>query len=129
METIKKRLKTTALFLTALMLFQSCVVYHKTPTTLEKASKEIVKTKVTNTDGDVTKYKFISYEDEIYYGNIEEEWGEYIKVPLDNEDILNVRTKNKTASTLVTIVAITIPVLAFAGYMIAESVTLGGSGF
>lgn len=66
MEAIKKRLKAIAFFLTALMLLQSCVVYHKTRTTLEKASQEKVKTKVTNIDGKVTKYKFISYEDGVF---------------------------------------------------------------
>ena len=128
MEAIKKRLQAIAWFLAVLMLFQSCSVYHKTPTTLDKASQEQIKTKVTNTDGDVSKYKFISYENGLYYGNVEEEWGEYQKVPLDPEDIINVRTKNKSASTLVTIVAITVPVIAFVGFMIAESFTLG-SGF
>lgn len=129
MEAIKKRLKFIAWILTTLMLFQSCVVYHKTPTTLEKASQEQIKTKVTNTDGAISKYKFISFEDGIYYGNLEEDWGEYKKIPLVREEIMNVRMKNKTASTLVTIVAIAIPVIAFTGFMIIESFTLGGSGF
>jgi len=124
----RKGYRTIALIFSGLLLFQSCVIYRKTPTTLEKAAQEQVKTKVTNTNGEIFKYKFISYENGIYYGNVEEDWGEFKKVPLDSEDILNVRTKNKTASTLVTIVAITIPVIAFTGYMIAESFTLG-SGF
>ncbi|MEJ2585765.1 MAG: hypothetical protein P8Z38_12280 [Robiginitalea sp.] len=129
MEAIRKRLKATARLLSILLLAQSCSIYHKTPTTLENASQERVKTKVTNIDGAVSRYKFISYEAGVYYGNVEEDWGVYKKVPLESEDIIQVRTKNKTASTLVTMVAITIPVIAFAGYMIAESFTLGGSGF
>ena len=126
MEAIKTRLKAIAIFLTALMLFQSCVVYHKTPTTLEKASQEQIKTKVTHTNGEVSKYKFITYENGVFYGNVEKEWGEFIKVPLDSEDIINVRMKNKTASTLVTIAIITIPALAFAAWQITESVSVGG---
>ena len=114
MEAIKTRLKTIAIFLTALMLFQSCVVYHKTPTTLEKASQEQIKTKVTTTDGDVSKYKFISYEEGVYYGNVEIEYGEFKKIPLDAEDIINIRTKSKSASTLVTVLAIAVPVIGIA---------------
>ncbi len=126
MEAIKTRLKTIAWFLTSLMLFQSCVVYHKTPTTLEKASQEQLKTKVTTADGKVSKYKFISHEEGVFYGNIEEEWGEFRKVPLDNEDIINIRTKNKTASTLVTIAVITVPVLAILAWQITESISVEG---
>ena len=114
MEAIIIRPKTIAWFLTALMLFQSCIVYHKTPTTLEKASQEQIKTKITNTNGETFKYKYITYEKGVYYGYVEQDWGEFIKVPLNNEDILSVKTKNKTASTLITISVIAIPVLAFA---------------
>ena len=124
MEAIKRRLKATALFLSVLLLFQSCVVYHKTSTTLEKASQEQIKTKVTTTDGKVSKYKFISQEEGVFYGNVEEEWGEFRKVPLDREDIITIRTKNKTASTLVTMTIITIPILAFAAWQISESISV-----
>ena len=125
MEATKIRLKSIAIILATLLLFQSCVVYHKTPTTLEKASQEQIKNKVTTTNGEVTKYKFISQEEGVFYGNVEEEWGEFRKVPLDSEEIITIRTKNKTASTLVTITVITIPVLALVAWGIAESVSVG----
>ena len=111
MEAIKTRIKTIAWFLTSLMLFQSCVVYHKTPTTLERASHERIRTKVTNTDGETFKYRYIAYEEDAYIGYFEEELGEFTRVPIDTADILGVRTKNKSASVLVTILAIAVPVI------------------
>ena len=81
MKAIRKRLKAITLFLTVLLLFQSCVVYHKTPTTLEKAAQEQIKTKVTNTNGDIFKYKYITLEEGQFYGVHEpEELGEFVKV-------------------------------------------------
>ena len=80
MEAIKTRLKTIAWFLTALMLMQSCVVYHKTPTNLEQASREQTKTKITNTNGDISKYEYITSEDGVYYG-INKQFGELVKTP------------------------------------------------
>ena len=125
MEAIKTRLKVIAIFLTALMLFQSCVVYHKTPTTLEKASQEQIKTKVTTTNGEVTKYKYITYEEGVYYGYVEVEYGEFTKIPLEAEEIINIRTKNKSASTRNTLVTVAVSVLAIAGIALASSSEFG----
>ena len=127
MEAIKTRLKTIAWFLTALMLFQSCVVYHKTPTTLEKASREQVKTKVTKTNGDIFKYKFITYEDGVFYGvNVDpggvQESIETARTPLNEVDVDGVFLKNKSASTWVTILSIAVPVLTIAIISAAGSV-------
>ena len=127
MEAIKTRLKTIALFLTALMLFQSCVVYHKTPTTLEKASREQVKTKVTKTNGDIFKYKFITYEDGVFYGvNVDsggvQESIETARTPLNEVDVDGVFLKNKSASTWVTILSFAVPVLTIAIISAAGSV-------
>ena len=111
MEAIKTRLKTIAWFLTVLMLFQSCVVYHKTPTTLEKASREQIKTKVTNTDGITSNYRYITYEDGDYYG-VKKKSGELVKTPLNEQEIAEVVLTNKTASTWLTVGVIALPVIA-----------------
>lgn len=110
MKKLKKRLKVVALFLTGLILLQSCVVYHKTPTTLEQASQLRTKTKITQTDGDTFKFKYISYEDGVYYG-VKKKSGELVKTPLDQEYISKVLTKNKSTSTWLTVAAIGIPVI------------------
>ena len=113
MEAFKTRLKTIAWFLTALMLFQSCVVYHKTPTTLEKASQEQIKTKVTNNEGETIKFKYIAYEDGVFYG-VNKKSGEIIKTPLDKQYVEPVLIKNKSASTWVTVLVIAVPVITIA---------------
>ena len=111
MEAIKTRLKSIAWFLTALMLFQSCVVYHKTPTTLDNASRDLVRTKITNPNGESFTYKYITYEDGVYYG-VNKASGKWIKTPLDNR-ISNVYTKNNEASTWLTVGIIGLPTLLF----------------
>jgi ATP-dependent Zn protease len=111
MDAIKRRLKATALFLTALLLFQSCVVYHKTPTTLEKASQEQTKTKVTNTNDEKSIYKYITYENGIFYG-VNKKSGELIKTPLDKDYISMVLTKNESASTWASVAIIAVPIIA-----------------
>ncbi len=110
MKKIKKRLKVLSLFLTALMLLQSCIVYHKIPRTLEQASQERTKTKITNSNKDVFKYKYITFEDGVYYG-VKKKSGELVKTPLDQEYISKVLTKNKSTSTWLTVAAIGIPVI------------------
>ena len=96
---------------------------------MEKASQEQIKTKITNANGETLKYKYIAYEEGVYYGYVEQDWAEFIKVPLNKEDILSVKTKNKTASTLITISVIAIPVLAFAVWQSLENMSLGGGGW
>jgi len=123
MEAIKKRLKATAWFLSILLLAQSCSIYHKTPTTLEKASQELVKTKVTNTNGDIFKYRYIAYENGMFYG-VNDKSGELARTPLDQEYIRNVFTKNKKASTWLTVGVIGIPV----GFVIVGLILLAVEG-
>lgn len=114
MEAIPKRLKTIAFFLTALLLFQSCVVYHKTPTTLESASQERIRTKVINTHGETAKYKYITYEDGHFYGVNKDfdERGKLVKTPLSEQELEKILIKNKSASTWVTVGVIAVPVIA-----------------
>jgi len=110
MEAIKTRLKSIAWFLTALMVFQSCVVYHKTPTTLERASQEQVKTKLTKTKGETIKFKYITFENGQFYG-VNKKSGEIIKTPLDEQYVETILIKNRTASFLVTVLVIAVPII------------------
>ena len=106
-----------ALSLASLMLFQSCVVYHKTPKSLEEASQARTTTRITNNTGETDKYDFILYEDGVYYGMLKDfdERGKWVKTPLKETEIEVVLTKNKTASTLITIGLITVPVVVLVG--------------
>jgi len=123
-----KRLKTTAVFLASLILLQGCVVYHKTPSTLEQARQENIKTKIMTTDNETSKYKYITYEEGTFYG-VNKKSGELVKTPLIQEEVTEVLTKNEKASTLWTVIAIGVPVVFLAvGFAIAES-GLGTAGW
>ena len=111
MKALKKGLKHIAFLLTALLLFQSCVVYHKTPINLAQASEAHIRTKVVKTNGEIVRYKYITYEDNQFYG-MNRRSGEWIKTPLNQEDLAKVQTKDKTGSTLLTI-AVLLPVGLF----------------
>jgi uncharacterized membrane protein len=119
MKATNKLPKAIALFFVLLLLFQSCVVYHKTPTSLEKASQESIKAKVTTTNQQTYKYKYITYEDGQFYG-VKKKSGELIKTPVSEEDTLKVVLKNKSASTWGTVSLIATPVMAFIIILIAS---------
>ena len=111
METIKNRLKAIALLLAGLILIQSCVVYHNNPTSLEQASREHIKTKVTGTNGETAEYDYISYNDGQFFG-ISHKSGKFITTPLYQKDLTKVLTKDKSGSTWATVALITVPVIA-----------------
>ncbi|MGB5315700.1 MAG: hypothetical protein WBN56_06835 [Robiginitalea sp.] len=87
-------------------------MYHKTPTTLEKASQSQLKTKITNTNGETSIYKYITYEVGVFYG-VSKKSGELVKTPLDETYINELLIKNKSASTWVTVAVIGVPIIAF----------------
>ncbi len=120
MEAINKRLKPIALILTALLLFQSCVVYHKTPTTIQQASQEQIRTKIIKTNGEISKYKYITSEDGIFYG-VKLKSGEWSKTPLDQKEIARVLTKNISTSKTLTIVVLSLVGLYIVGAVIYVS--------
>jgi hypothetical protein len=113
MKPNNKALQTIAVFLTILLLFQSCVVYHKAPTTLEHASQIKAKTKITTLTGETANYKYITLQDRQFYG-VKLKSREWIKIPLDPKEIRQVLTQNKSASTWATIAIIVVPILAIA---------------
>ena len=124
MELFKNRIKTVACFLTALLLFQSCIVYHKTPTTLESASQERIKTKVISANGQISKFDHIAFEDGQFYGVKKDfdERGKLVKTPLGDQEITKVVVKNKSASTLLTIGVVAVPVAILVGVIAVGSI-------
>lgn len=120
MEAIKNRLKPIVLFLMALMLFQSCVVYHKTSTTIQQASQEQIRTKIVKSNGEISKYKYITSEDGVFYG-VKLKSGEWIKSPLDQNEIAQVLTKNISSSKTMTIVLLSLVGLYIVGVVIYVS--------
>ena len=131
MEAIKTRLKTITWFLTALILLQSCVVYHKAPSSLEQAAQEKVRSKVwfTNEVQDFpSKYKYIVYENDQYFGMVEIEVGKLEKEQLSEDEIVTIKTQDKNASTWATIGLCTIGFGALIAVLVSSIGFSGGFG-
>ena len=107
-----RKQKGIAGLLTLLILLQSCVVYQKSPSSLEEASQLRTQTKVTILNGTEIKFKFLSFEDGQYYG-ARKTSGELQRTLVKPENVRTVQVKNKKASTLATVGAVVVPVVAF----------------
>ena len=119
MRTIRKYPRTICCLLIAMTLLQSCVVYRKTPISLEEASKQQIKTKIIKNNGEITKYKYITYEDGQFFG-VREEFNdrvELIKTPLSEQEIKMVLIKNNSASAWFTVGVIAYSVFGLIGFI------------
>ncbi|MEH6535230.1 MAG: hypothetical protein V7719_02470 [Psychroserpens sp.] len=103
MKTIKNQLKNLSITLSMLVVFQSCTVYKSASVALEQAALEDVKVKVETNNGVNIKFKNIVFENENYYG-IKKTKGKLDKILLNQEHINNIKIKDKTLSTILTIV-------------------------
>lgn len=111
MKTIKKQIKTAALFLGVLIVFQGCSVYHKGKRTLEQAVQEQKKVKITALDKRTMYFKKTVYKDGKYYG-VKKLKDSTKDVWLFENDIKRLKIKNKTLST---IISIGIPIVIVGG--------------
>jgi hypothetical protein len=102
MKTIKKQFKSVALILSMVILLQGCTVYKSTPITIEQVAKEEQKVKVITKDNVKLKFKRIGFNNDGYYG-VKKQKGEIIKTHLDPSFINNIKEKDKTLSTILTI--------------------------
>ncbi|MBC2840121.1 hypothetical protein [Robiginitalea sp. SC105] len=96
--------------MTALILFQSCVVYHKTPVSLNKAVDAGSKSKVVNELGVDFEFEQIVEEDGSYYG-FQKKSGQRVKTLIDNGPETSVFLKNKRASNWATLLVVGLPVV------------------
>ena len=89
MRKLKKSLKVIALFLSGLILLQSCSTY-KSPVTLQQAAEEEKAVKIVTVDDDSYKYKYIVYEDGELFG-VKDNPGEDVKFPITVEEVEEVK--------------------------------------
>ena len=88
-----KRIKTIAWFLSVLMPFQSCSSY-TVPVSMEEAARQQTEVKIVTEKKDRYKFNQINFEDGQFYGvNVIE--GEKVTVPINPEEIISVKLKNK----------------------------------
>ena len=126
MKTIKKQFKSVALILSILILLQGCTVYKSVPVSLEHAAQNETKVKVTTKNNEKFKFKRIGVEDGNYYG-VKKVKGNIVKVPLDANYVNNVKLKDKTLSTILTI-ALPIAIIVGLGLIFQDTYNLDFSG-
>ncbi|MGA9239730.1 hypothetical protein [Robiginitalea sp.] len=119
MKRIRNHLRKCSCILIITILCQCCVVYHKTPVTLEQAVQENTKTKILLEDGRVEKFKFVTHKDQQYFGTRMTGNG-YVDIQIDENAVSKVQVKHKTASILVTVIPLAaltalviVPVISF----------------
>ena len=81
-----------AIFLSGLILLQSCSTY-KTPVTIEQAASTEKAVKITTVNDSTYKYKYIVYEDGQFYG-VKDNPGEDVKFLINTEEVANLLMKN-----------------------------------
>ena len=127
MKTIKKHLKVFALFISVLILIQSCTIYKSTSVTLEEASKTNNKVKVEKRNGQKVKYsKIVVLNDGNFYG-VKKEKYLFNNILLDQNDIDKIQLKDKTMSTILT-VAIPVVIIGVIAYALRDGIAVGVSG-
>lgn len=111
MKTLRKQLGELAVLLSALILFQSCVIYQRTPVTLAQAADANKKAKVEMKSHEKYRFKSIISENGEFYGlkKVDEDM---VKIPLIENNILNIRLQDSSTSTLTTIGTVLVSVLA-----------------
>lgn len=91
--------KSVCLLIALTLLLQSCVVYKKTPSTINEAVDSKGKVLIVKTNDEKLKLIKIEKIDGAYFGEIKTKKG-IEKIPLSENDIKTIRIKNKSASTL-----------------------------
>jgi len=127
MKTLRNYLEQLGMLLCALILFQSCVVYQKTPVTLAQAADANKKAKVEMKSHETYRFKSIALENGQYYG-LQKARNELVKIPLDADGISKIRLHDKSESTQATvflgIVTLVVPVISCLVAM--DSISLSG---
>lgn len=126
MKTLQKWLKTIALFLSGLILFQSCATY-KTPVTLEQDAQEEKTVKIITSTDDTYKYKYIVYEDGKFYG-VKNNPGEDVKFHINAEEVTTVLMKEGGLPTWAWIVIGAVLVVGVVLIIAMNNVSPGLSG-
>lgn len=142
MKTIRKHLKMISLLISISFFIQSCTVYHSSTASIDEAVQSDNKIKLGLTNHDAYIFQKLERENGNIYGitgkdsrtakllssQITEDTknNNQVKVLLTNEQLKNIRLKNKTMSTIVTI---GIPVLALTIISIFVAEHTGPDGF
>lgn len=116
--------KTKFLILTLaiFLLLQSCHVYKKVPLSLDEAVAANRIVKVTTVDNRKFIYHKIEKADSTYYG-VKTVKRQDVRVLIRQKDVQSIRAVDKGASTLLTAVAVVVPIAIAALLVIADGST------
>lgn len=105
MKAIDRNLKLVTFFFVTLMLLQSCTVYKTPSVTLDEASKSNSEVRVKTIDNQSLKFDRIQVTDNKVYGSsiINREM---IITTIEKDNIEKIQLKDKTRSTILTIVSL-----------------------
>ena len=127
---MKINFKTTeiiTLMFSMLMLIQSCTVYRSVPASLQEAVEKNTKVKIVTKDNKKLKYRYLGQNGNLFYG-VSKQGRAIIKTPIDKNAIGTIKIKDKTMSTILSIVA-PVAIVIGLGAIIIDSVGYGiGSG-
>lgn len=98
MKVLYKKAPIASIFLSLSFLLQCCNVYEKVPISLDKAVEANTKVKVTTASHKKYKFRKIQRTDSIYYG-LAEVRDQIIRVPIEKDEIRNIRAATVPAST------------------------------
>ena len=116
---IMKTIKSIAKVLAILILFQSCVTVYKSGSlTLNEVNNIHIKTKVITKSGEKLKFKNIEFKNGIYYG-VKKKKRQTIMIPLNQDDISEIKIKNRALSTVVNIPLVFVYILTVGGIGLA----------
>jgi hypothetical protein len=118
--------KLISYFLSFLILFSSCSVYQKKGISMEEASRLQKRVKATRTDDKIIKLKKIIKIDSVYYGIIDVK-NNAVQVPLKVKEFKKIQPLDATTSTVLTVLAIAIPIGVLILVVQADAVSSGWS--
>ncbi len=111
MKTLKTSLKTTALFIMAMTLLQSCIAYQNTPVSLEQAEQSKKRVKLKTSSNQTYNFEQIVLEEEEFYG-LKKKRGEITKTAISDALDNKLFLQSKRKSTWATLGVIGVPVIA-----------------
>jgi len=120
MKTLKKQIRTVSLLFVILIIIQSCTAYKIASVSLDHAAKTQNKVRIKTNSNNTLKFKKVDFEDGKYYG-IKKVNGDVVKIPLEEINLSSIQLKDKTSSTILTILAAIPGAILIAGIIAAAT--------
>jgi hypothetical protein len=102
MKTLKKRNEFTTFFMVFVMLLQSCIVYKSVTITIDQAVQNQSEVKIHTLNNDTYRFTAIESIDGKYFG-INKSAHEVLRTSFDENQISNIKEKDKTLSIILDI--------------------------